>query len=75
LRAHFYVPANGAKVRSFVLDFGDGESAGIHDMLNDNGEMISDTLSAWYTLDGRKLDGKPTQKGIYINNGRRIVIK
>jgi hypothetical protein len=21
----------------------------------------------WYTLDGRKLSGKPTQKGLYIN--------
>ena len=30
---------------------------------------------AWYTLDGRKLDGKPAAKGIYVNNGRKIVIK
>ena len=30
---------------------------------------------SWYSLDGRKLDGKPTKKGLYINNGRTIVIK
>ena len=30
---------------------------------------------AWYTLDGVRLDGKPTQKELYINNGRKIVIK
>ena len=29
----------------------------------------------WYTLSGTKLDGKPTAKGIYICNGRKIVIK
>ncbi len=29
----------------------------------------------WYTLDGKKLAGKPTQKGLYICNGRKIVIK
>ena len=29
----------------------------------------------WFTLDGRKLDGKPSAKGVYINNGRKIVIK
>ena len=29
----------------------------------------------WYTLDGRKLNGKPTQKGLYIHNGRKVVIK
>jgi len=25
---------------------------------------------AWYTL-----DGQPTQRGIYINNGKKVVIK
>jgi hypothetical protein len=29
----------------------------------------------WYTLEGRKLDRMPTQKGIYINNGRKVIIK
>ena len=29
----------------------------------------------FYTLDGRKLDGKPTKKGVYIVNGRKVVIK
>ena len=29
----------------------------------------------WHTLDGRKLQGKPTKKGVYINNGRKIIIK
>jgi len=30
---------------------------------------------AWYTLSGVKLDGKPTEKGIYICNGKKVVIK
>lgn len=29
----------------------------------------------WYTLDGRQLQGKPTTKGLYINNGNKVVIK
>ena len=29
----------------------------------------------WYTLDGRKLNGKPTVKGLYICNGRKYIIK
>ena len=29
----------------------------------------------WYTIDGRKLQGKPTQKGVYIRNGVKVVIK
>ena len=29
----------------------------------------------WFTLDGRMLQGKPTQKGLYIKNGSKIVIR
>ena len=29
----------------------------------------------WYTLDGRRINGKPSEKGIYINNGKKIAIK
>ena len=30
---------------------------------------------AWYSLDGRQLQGVPTQKGLYIHNGKKVVIK
>ena len=29
----------------------------------------------WYDLSGRKLDGKPKTKGLYIYNGLKVVIK
>jgi hypothetical protein len=29
----------------------------------------------WYDLSGRKLSGKPSQKGIYIHNGKKEVMK
>ena len=29
----------------------------------------------WYDLSGRRLDSAPTAPGIYINNGRKTVIK
>jgi len=29
----------------------------------------------WYTLDGRKLSGKPAQKGVYIANGKKVAVK
>ena len=31
--------------------------------------------STWYSIDGRKLQGKPTAKGMYIHNGRKEVVK
>ena len=30
---------------------------------------------SWYTLDGRRLSGQPTTKGVYISNNRKVVIK
>ena len=29
----------------------------------------------WYTLDGRKLQTRPTTKGLYIHQGRKVVVK
>jgi hypothetical protein len=31
--------------------------------------------SVWYTIDGQKLNQKPTRKGIYIYHGHKIIIK
>lgn len=37
----------------------------------DNGELAIDN---YYTLDGRKLQAMPTVKGVYIVNGKKVVI-
>ena len=29
----------------------------------------------WFTLDGRRLAGRPTKKGVYIRNGKTCVVK
>ena len=60
-----------APARAFVLNFGDGEPSAIS-------TLRADTASAAdgiYTLDGRRLTGKPTAKGLYIVNGKKIIIK
>jgi hypothetical protein len=31
--------------------------------------------AGWFTINGVKLSEQPTQKGVYIHNGRKIVIK
>ena len=61
------LPTNGAK--NFVLNFGDSTTE-IGASLNDNGQWINDNF---YLIDGRKLQGEPTQKGVYIQNGKKIV--
>ena len=51
-----------------------GETTGIGTINAKTGEMTFDS-EAWYTLDGVRLSGKPTKKGLYINNGRKVVIE
>lgn len=46
---------------------------GIH-TIRDNPLPILNS-NAWYTIDGRHVNGVPTEKGIYVNKGRKIVIK
>ncbi|MBR1520243.1 MAG: hypothetical protein IJ635_03290 [Bacteroidaceae bacterium] len=67
-------PGSGAPVRTFVLHFGDeDEATGIISISKES--KSQGVADGWYTLDGRRLQGQPSQRGIYINNGRKIVIK
>lgn len=63
-----------ASVSGARLRIGKSDNAtGISDISEDNDIRIVDDI--WYSLDGRKLSRRPNQKGMYINNGRKIVVK
>ena len=51
-----------------------GDITAIGTLDTTTGEVSFDS-EAWYTLDGIRLSGKPSTKGIYINNGKKVVIK
>ena len=51
------------------------ETTGIVDIEHGTLNIEHSAAAGWYTLDGRKLDGKPTKKGLYIHNGNKLVIK
>lgn len=40
-------------------------------VMGKKGQTLLDT---WYTIDGRRIIGQPTQKGIYIRNGKKYVV-
>jgi hypothetical protein len=67
--AWLQVPASGAQqARTLTIVFSDATAIG----------AVSKTGTddnSWYDLNGRKLDKKPTRKGVYIQNGRKVVIK
>ena len=54
-----------AKVRFMV----DEDAAAIEGITPDMEDGV------WYTLDGRTLNGKPTERGVYIVDGKKVLIK
>jgi len=62
-------PANS---RSIVFIDGDG-TTGIS--LTPDPSPIGEGSGYWFTLDGRRLQGKPSRAGVYIYNGKKFVIK
>ena len=71
-KAYLLLSSNAAP--SLSMTFGDEETTGISPI--ENGELrIENSTDAWYTLDGRRLSEKPTRRGIYINNGKKVFVK
>lgn len=69
-RAYFHV--DGGSANAIELHFGDDDTTGISTKdFTDN----TDHAGAWFTLDGRKLNAKPTTKGVYIYGRHTVVIK
>ncbi len=75
-RAYFSVPyVKGhpeAKARAFALNFDGEETTGILEVSAKSNEVKDDV---WYLLDGVRLSGKPTQRGMYINKGKKVLVK
>ena len=49
-----------------------GETTGIGEIDTKTGDI---TFDGWWTLDGIRLDGKPAKSGMYINNGKKVMIE
>lgn len=47
-------------------------ATGIDSVAND---QLHATGGTWYTLDGQQLNTKPTQKGIYLFKGKKVVVR
>ena len=61
----------GQQAKSFVLNFDDDNEETSIKQIN-NSESATST---WFTLDGRRLNDMPATAGLYIINGKKVVIK
>lgn len=74
LTDHPYVGSSAAKELSLVFE-DESETTGIEDSpIVDVDAQQNAARSPYYTLNGTKVD-RPTAKGIYIHNGKKIVIR
>ena len=65
-----------AREVTFTMQEADGSTTTIRSIDADTtGEGKAFAAQGWYTLDGMKLNAAPTEKGVYINNGKKVVIK
>ena len=60
--------------RQLVIVVDDETTAVESEKVTVNSEKFA-AATVWYTIDGRKLSGKPTKKGLYIYNGKKTVVK
>ena len=67
-KAWLEVPVSTSNARALTLVFGD--ATGLKAI--ENGQL---TIDNWYDLNGRKLNAMPTKKGVYIMNGKKVVVK
>ena len=66
-KAYLAVPeGTEAKATGYAFN----EVTGINDITR---EQVTDGV--WYTIDGKRLNGEPTAKGIYVVNGKKVVKK
>ncbi len=69
-----------SKVRSFArlyLSFEDAEDADAITAIESSKFKVQSLKSndSWYDLSGRRLNAAPTAKGVYINGGKKYIIK
>ena len=70
-----YLPLNlgsGNGTNKFNLVWSD-DANGIDDTIVNNAALRNDNV--FYNLNGQKMGGVPTQRGLYIVNGKKIVVK
>ena len=73
-KAVLHLPAV-AQGRSYstVLDVINEGTTSVSEEVKVNSEKFA--TADWYDLNGRKIEGRPVKKGVYIVNGKKVVIK
>lgn len=76
-RVHFVIPSlegSGSKaVNRGIVNYADGTTSVISIHSTDSGSGMEQN-NGWFSIYGIQLNSEPTDKGVYINNGKKVVI-
>ena len=67
MRAHFEI-LDATAVKGYQLSFGEAGTTGIIPI------KAESAAQGIYTLDGLRLESVPTRKGIYIKDGKKVLV-
>jgi hypothetical protein len=71
-RAFLYLPLPPPASNAITISFNDAVTA-IEEVQGTRDQVQGNNI--WYTLNGMRLQGKPNAPGIYINNGKKTIVK
>ena len=67
-----YLRINSTTAPEYLsINWGDGTTS----IIPLDKEQVHQDADGWYTISGFRLPGKPTEKGIYIHNSKKVVVK
>ena len=76
-KAMLFIPSGtGSRLSAISLAFSE-EVTGIKEVYVDEGQAARNKVQGddvWYTINGMRLNGKPSAPGLYINNGKKVII-
>ena len=73
-KAMLFIPSSSVSAISFAFS---EEVTGIKEVHVDEGQAARNKVQGddvWYTINGMRLNGKPSAPGLYINNGKKVII-
>ena len=76
-KAMLFIPSGTGDSRSAISLAFSEEVTGIKEVYVDEGQAARNKVQGddvWYTINGMRLNGKPSAPGLYINNGKKVII-
>ena len=70
-RAYLRINTSSSAPEYLSINWGDGTTS----IIPLEKDQVRQDPDGWYTISGFRLPAKPTAKGLYINNGNKVVIK